>query len=270
MLLIFIVFLATCSLSVAEFSAQKSPFSQDARFNVDRKDGNPIAFVMDGFANIVSDSFRYYFANPYRNFRNQPEYPAASTRYQIFTENYLRYHHFSQKKTAPLSERAAVTSPTCPTGNDPKPSGGASCTKDLDCNSLNQGGVCNFNSTNTEGNVGSCLCANGWGNPDCSYRRKSKDLAGGLQIGLVFCGIGGVGNFILGRTGMGVGQLILMLGYYLCCVSICLLVCELMVPGIVLIILAACAYLAGFIWAIVDGANMLQCNIPDAAGYALF
>lgn len=108
------------------------------------------------------------------------------------------------------------------------------------------------------------------GNPNCSYRRISKDLAGGLQIGLVFAGVGGVGNYIIGRTGPGVGQTLLMLGYYLCCISICLLACELVVPGIVLIILAAAAYLSGFIWAIVDGASMLQCGMRDAAGYALF
>ena len=255
MFLVFVIFL---SLSSAEFSAQRSPFSQNARFNVDKKNGNAIMFAFDGFANIVSDSFRYYIANPYKDYMNEPRFPLASISNQIHSDN---IHNMRTQ---------AVTAPTCPVTNDPKPCGGAPCTKDIDCNSVNQGGVCNFNSTNIEGNVGSCLCANGWGNPACTYRRTSKDLVGGLQIGLVFCGVGGVGNFILGRVGAGVGQLLLMLGYYLCCISVCLMVCELMVPGIVLVILAGCAYLSGFIWAIVDGANMLQCNIPDAAGYALY
>lgn len=89
-----------------------------------------------------------------------------------------------------------------------KNSGGANCTNDRECNSVNQGGLCDISGTS----AGNCVCANGWGKPDCSYRRTSKDLAGGLQIGLVFAGVGGVGNFIIGRTGPAVGQLILMLG----------------------------------------------------------
>ena len=265
----FLVFIFFSSCALANTFSEKSPLSQQVRFNVNKEDGNAILFVLDGFANIVSDSFRYYVGNPYRRYTNNLEYPEPSRKYQIFTENFqhYNYHKYGSQQ---ISKTTAVTAPTCPVNHDPKPCGGAPCTKDIDCNSVNQGGICNFNSTNTEGNVGSCLCANGWGNPDCTYRRTSKDLAGGLQIGLVFCGVGGVGNFVIGRVGMGVGQLILMLGYYLCCISFCLMCCELMIPGVALIIVAACAYLAGFIWAIVDGANMLQCNIPDAAGYALY
>lgn len=259
-----------------KFSPNKSPFSQNVRFD-NQKHSNAFSFVADAFGNVVSDSFRYYIANPLRKWRNEPEFPSASIRYQrlspiIYAPPSQGYHSQSQSRGFYNQgfRSQVVTAPTCPVTNDPKPCGGATCTKDLDCNSLNQGGICNLDSTDGSGNPGSCVCANGWGNPDCSYRRTSKDLVGGLQIGLVFCGVGGVGNFILGRTGIAVGQLILMLGYYLCCVSLCLIICQLQVPGIVLIIIGLCAYLAGFIWAIVDGAHMLQCLVTDAAGYALF
>jgi hypothetical protein len=259
MMILFLIFAVMLQSSFAvdvkktqQQQQQQSPFSQKVRFDsaiIQTTFTGGLKALFDGFANIVSDSFRYYLANPYRKFIGANSYPEPSVR----TMNSTPTVYYS-----------------CNVTNDPFPTGGAPCTNDLACNSVNKGGVCNFNSGNAEGTIGACICANGWGNPNCTYQRISKDLVGGLQIGLVFAGVGGVGNFILGRSGIAVGQLILMLGYYLCCISLCLFCCELYVPGTILIIIAIAAYLSGFIWAIVDGAYMLQCMIPDAAGYALY
>lgn len=155
--IIFLLVVFHVATSQAEFTAQKSPLSQNARFdNINRNERlGGIKLLFDGFANTASDIFRYYVANPYKNFRHQPAYPEASIRYQRLT--YI-YPKDSKSKRA----QVVVTAPTCPVANDPKPCGGDQCTKDLDCNSVNQGGLCNFNSTTPHGLVGTCVCANGW------------------------------------------------------------------------------------------------------------
>jgi TM2 domain-containing membrane protein YozV len=67
---------------------------------------------------------------------------------------------------------------------------------------------------------------------------KSRLLAGLLNIGFSFLGIGGVGRFYLGHTGLGVAQL--LLGW------------------------ATCG-----IWPIVDGILMLMGKVTDAQGRPL-
>src|ERR1700742_4796180 len=96
---------------------------------------------------------------------------------------------------------------------DPTPNGGLICNGSLDTRC--RGGWCvPFIGNNTIDYF--CHCYEGYGNVDCSYRRTDRNLAAGLQIGLSFAGIFGVGNFILGYTAIAVGQLILGLTVYLC------------------------------------------------------
>ena len=157
---------------------------------------------------------------------------------------------------------------SCPVDNDPLPSGGANCTIDNGCHG---GGRCNF----LPGQTGTCICTEKFGNPDCSYERHSKDLAGGLQIGLQFIGVGGVGNFIISRIGPAVAQLLIYtLAYYFLCISFCIAFCVGDQLGPIIIatfyIVLVAAWIASFVWGIVDGAAMLQCNMKDGFGYALY
>ncbi|QKF94810.1 hypothetical protein QKU48_gp1352 [Fadolivirus algeromassiliense] len=152
---------------------------------------------------------------------------------------------------------------------DPEPTGGASCVEDYDCGGLDAGS-CLYNSTLNET---VCVCPDDLANPNCTYQRIDRNLAGGLQF-LCFAGIGGVGNFVLGRTGEAVGQLILMFAYIFGICAICFVFCcdgELggMIGGIVGCVLCS-AVLAGFIWCIVDGALILQGKIDDGNGYSTF
>ena len=144
------------------------------------------------------------------------------------------------------------------TNADPTATGGANCTSNFDCGGLNAG-----------------YCLNN--KCDCSYQRYSAALVGGLNIGLPFVGIGGVGNFIIGRTGPACGQLILMLSYYLVIIASCYLGCaagfgklKSAIPVVSVITCAiSMAILAGFIWSIIDGAFMLEGKIVDSNGYSL-
>ena len=158
--------------------------------------------------------------------------------------------------------------------NDPQHWGGMNCTNDIQCG-FPSGGQCYQNN---------CLCQDGRGKPDCSYVRKSSVLAGGLKIGLPFVGIGGIGNFIIGRNGPAIGQLILMLSLYFGCVFACVIACVafcssqcsdgadvvFIIIKVVVISLLSGAVIAGFIWSIVDGAFILQCRYTDVLGYALY
>lgn len=156
--------------------------------------------------------------------------------------------------------------------NDPEPWGGLNCTNDLQCNAPS-GGFCSQNV---------CICYGSRGKPDCSYQRISAGLPGGLNIGLVFIGIGGVGNFIIGRIGAGVGQIILTTSMYLLCIFACIFTCIFAccenenliifryIVGGILSALFIGALIAGFIWSIVDGAFILQCKYTDPNGYALY
>lgn len=70
------------------------------------------------------------------------------------------------------------------------------------------------------------------------FSDKSKMIAGLLNIGCTFIGIGGVGRFYTGHIGLGVAQL--LIGW------------------------ATCG-----IWPIVDGIFMLMGKVPDAQGRPL-
>lgn len=103
---------------------------------------------------------------------------------------------------------------------DPKPSGGANCTNNIDCGGVNAGLCINI----TDG-IGHCMCPANLGNPDCSYDRMSKNFAGGINL-LFIIGIGGVGDFVLGNTGIAVAQLILLLSSFCVCVAACVFLCT--------------------------------------------
>ena len=153
---------------------------------------------------------------------------------------------------------------------DPTPTGGANCTDDSDCNGSN-GGECSGNNT--------CICPNTLADVDCSYQRYSADLAGGLNIGLPFIGICGIGNFVIKNNGHAIGQLILGLSNWMillpmCCGAIALGLSgkskEFIFVGGPLACVAFLGGLAGFIWSIVEGALMIQGDITDGNGYSLY
>ncbi len=164
---------------------------------------------------------------------------------------------------------------------DPVPSGGANCTSARDCGQI--GGTCDYAVINGTALM-QCTCYPGYAMSDCSYVRKSKTIAGGLQVGLSIPGIFGTGNIYLGYTARGVGQLVLGLCCWVVfCVGMCIAGCC-AVGGISGIKGAeggaACAYvcgicmfcgcvLSGFIWSVVDGAAMLEGRYTDPSGFFL-
>ena len=159
---------------------------------------------------------------------------------------------------------------------DPLPNGGQICNSSVDCNN-DIGGFCKKDDKNgTIVNI--CVCFPQYGNPNCSYQRKSKDLAGGLQIGLSFVGVNGVGNFIIGDLSHAVPQLLMgLFSITSCCFSICIFACAIsdhkglaslftaLVFCIIFLVL-----LGGFGWSIADGALMIMGKKSDSNGYALY
>ena len=170
---------------------------------------------------------------------------------------------------------------------DPLPTGGANCESNNDCffgtcedvfvddcdKMLNET-VCN---QVVNGSV--CVCPGSAAKPDCSYERKDRNLAGGLQF-LCFVGVGGIGNFILERINYGIGQIILTSSGLVVSIAACLfggiLCCgktgKIVYGGIfgTLGIIAIFTVFAGWIWSIVDGALILQGKIDDGNGYATY
>ncbi len=156
---------------------------------------------------------------------------------------------------------------------DKNPTGGAPCENDDQCGGRDFG-TCKLE---TKNNItsGKCECSYKRGDVDCSYKRKNGQLAGGLQF-LCFAGVGGVGNFILERTGAAVGQLIL-LAISLC--ACCAAICGVAVAGVsgsdgaaggvtaCIGLCICCASFAGLIWCIVDGAMILEGEVLDGNGY---
>lgn len=163
---------------------------------------------------------------------------------------------------------------------DPYPTGGKRCNYTSDCgDGTITGGICDWKRINgTEEMV--CICNAQYGNVDCSYHRKDKALAGGLQIGLSFAGIFGVGNFILGNTAHAVGQLVMGL---INIVGVVLILCVMccgafggkggIIGGASLSGFIGCLICAtitsGWAWNLADGIKMLIGILPDANGYDL-
>lgn len=159
--------------------------------------------------------------------------------------------------------------------DDPLPTGGAVCTYDLECN-YPDGGQC-FIETNQ---TGYCVCEDRYGDPDCTYYRKSKHVAAGLEW-LCLCSGGGAGNFYLERNGDGSGQFILCLPmFFLTCVCCCFCCaacgcgdfncdCD-GVPAMVGVAIVILVGLTGCAWSLASFIMILQDNVVDGNGYALF
>ena len=147
---------------------------------------------------------------------------------------------------------------------DPRPTGGANCSSIHDCGGLGYG-ECIENQ---------CLCYEEYGDPNCSYKRTSKQFAGGMQF-LCFIGIGGVGEFIAGNTGFAVAELLLLscASFIGCCIFLGLALCcndaedgiAVCVQGLVL-----CMGMAGFLMCIIRGALILEGKVNDGDGYAMY
>jgi len=160
---------------------------------------------------------------------------------------------------------------------DPFQTGGKPCQTIEDCSGINNG-MCLPNGSS---NGSYCDCYEKFGNPDCSYLRKSRNLAGGLQF-LVLAGIGGVGNFILERTNIAIAQVILMGSVYIalicaCCVGFggALAHSQHFLAGCgalayLIMLIGVCLPVATFIWCIVDGIEILTGNVLDGLGYATY
>lgn len=154
---------------------------------------------------------------------------------------------------------------------DPLPTGGKLCNISSQCH----GGICQINSTN----VTVCVCYPEYGNPDCSYHRISRTEAGGLQLGLSFVLICGVGNFIIGRNDSGTFQLLLGILLIAALSFIVMLRCcgvsrdeliSALKESMPFAVITPVILLVGPIWSIVDGIYILLGNYDDSNGYALY
>ena len=155
---------------------------------------------------------------------------------------------------------------------DKTATGGGPCQKDSECGGVD-GGTCDLTTAHNV-TTGKCECSEKRADVDCSYKRKNGAVAGGLQF-LCFAGVGGVGNFILERTGAAIGQLVLLaIPLCSCCVMICVAIGAAAgsteAGGAVAACVSLCicgAALAGLIWCIVDGAMILEGEVLDGNGY---
>lgn len=156
---------------------------------------------------------------------------------------------------------------------DPLPSGGGFCQRDIDCGGVD-GGICDcpFSSSCN----GTCVCSDDRGDPDCSYRRVSRQFAFSIQW-LWLVGIGGGGRFVLGLTGTGVVQLLLgLVGCWGICIIGCIAVCtgaaisQKLGAGVAGLggCLLCLAILSWFVWVIVDLVMIGQGNLSDSDGYS--
>lgn len=165
--------------------------------------------------------------------------------------------------------------------------GGDPCTSNNDCNyaaTLNEalGNRCNFtlDSNHTSTGSGICSCSEKYAKSDCTYKRYEKGMPGGFQF-FFLAGIGGVGNFMIGRTTVAVFQLLLLLsefcGICIGCIGLCAAMAgsstSFKIGGAAEGVLACCiclAILAGWIWCLVDAINILVGAMPDGNNYYPF
>ena len=163
--------------------------------------------------------------------------------------------------------------------NEPETWGGASCSKDSECNqnALSQNinkNYCEFVTNANNVTNGHCVCNVKWGGDDCYHERYDKYLAGGLQF-LCLIGVGGIGNFYTGRTTEAVLQLLMMFAEIgICCVGCFALICvmgnhENAAIGCTYVsyCVLVCVAFAGWIWCIVDAVMFLQGSLTDGEGY---
>ena len=165
--------------------------------------------------------------------------------------------------------------------NEPEDTGGATCSVDSDCNEQTfseEFGVnfCNI-TTGNDTSVGFCVCALNYAEPDCSHKRYNKNV-GQLQFISILM-IGGLANFEIRRFDRAVGQLLLQ--FFPVAISVGFLLVAALTgdrntgklnlgcstPCRQFFCVLLLLYLAGMIWSIVEGALILQGNVPDGDGF---
>lgn len=176
--------------------------------------------------------------------------------------------------------------------------GGLTCEEDDECNYAatvttlddESGNRCEI-ANNTQ--TGECVCSLEYAGSNCFHKRYTKDAPGALNIALPFIGFGGIGSFVIGRIGTGIGQLLLTLCFF---VGGCLRrVMKRAIKadnakstGLVVLrsendetateaigfgcaMACSCIWtlmgLAGLIWSVVFGILILVGDVPDGSGY---
>jgi hypothetical protein len=167
---------------------------------------------------------------------------------------------------------------------EPESTGGATCTSDTDCNSIatirsKEKNYCAFDVARLPGDeTGRCVCSYKYAMEDCEHTRYDKNLAGGLQF-LSFAGVGGVGNFVAGRTSRGLAQLFLMFYWVWMCVFLCFGACCMVATdsdeaGTGCMAIGQCVVggltLAAFVWCMVNAGQFFGGNVLDGEGYFPF
>ncbi len=161
-----------------------------------------------------------------------------------------------------------------------KPSGGAPCKLASDCGGAGRA-TCDEYAVNETHTAKHCICFPQYGAPDCSYNKISRALIAGLQLGLPFVGIDGIGNCLAGHTSRFLAQLLMGLSFYLAVIPICILACIVGCSGLAkhgealgklaggcLGCIVCGLIFSAFVWSLVDGAAMLNDpNWVDANGY---
>jgi TM2 domain-containing membrane protein YozV len=172
--------------------------------------------------------------------------------------------------SATIASATQTHPPDGSTGNGIS-NGGAPCTTDAECNAPN--GNCVTGSGFDAPASGICVCSEKYTDPFCSYEMKSKGIAAGLQL-LFIIGLGGIGNFYIGRIGEAVGQLILCLGFG--CITFICITCNTRIfdhderGWIAMFGLTILCMLVGMIWSFVDMGLMVNDKFVDGNNYPLY
>ncbi len=163
---------------------------------------------------------------------------------------------------------------------DRVPSGGANCTKASDCGK--NGGLCEDQTEGGNVTIKRCICFDAYGDADCSYKRYSKAVTAGLQIGLSFISIDGVGWLVMGERQRGLAQLLMGLAVWISTPLFCVALCVGMIKkgenGIpkaggfaaCLKCVVLMVMISAWAWSIADGAQMINDpNFVDPNGFTL-
>ena len=122
--------------------------------------------------------------------------------------------------------------------------------------------------------TGYCACPDSRAMPGCSYIRTDPTTAGGLNIGLPFVGVPGVGNIMLGRMWQGALQIVCMWSIIVFGIISCCVASKNTDAGVVVYTAGSCGAVflifTALIWSIVNGVEILDCKYPDNQGYATF
>jgi len=152
--------------------------------------------------------------------------------------------------------------------NDPKPWGSGNCSNDNDCNGI--AGACNVKNV-----TGNCICPVGFGNPDCSYVRYDVRLPGGLNIGLSWIAAG-AGDYIIGKLGIALAEMFLVIiGWLFLLLGRQMMINQRMhridAPhSTIAYIIGTLCFSTGVLMSVINGALILNCQVTDGSGYAMY